>query len=420
MSTHSIPSRSLDEWLAYLESIHPTTIELGLERVGQVAKQLSLTHMPHSKVITVAGTNGKGSTCAYIEHCLTNAGYSVGVYSSPHLVDYRERVRLNHQMLTAPQHCQAFAAVEAARDDVSLSYFEFGTLAALWLLQQAAPDVILLEVGLGGRLDATNIVEPDVAVVTTVDFDHQAFLGDDIEQIGFEKAGIFRASKPAVLGDENLPKSVAQHASAIGANIIAAGVDFELQPSANDSWHYHSGELHIDDIAQPQLPIANLATAIAAIQALQLPVSDQAIRDGLAAAALPGRWQQLRSAPRVIADVAHNPQSTRLLAQQIARAKRQHAKVHAVVAMLADKDSLNSVKPLLPVIDHWHLAGLAVPRGASAAQLSQVFDCAVSQHINVSDALAQALETAGQDDMVVVFGSFYTVAEAQSVLQGNT
>ncbi|GGA75869.1 bifunctional folylpolyglutamate synthase/dihydrofolate synthase [Neiella marina] len=420
MSNTQIPSRSLAEWLAYLESIHPTTIELGLERVGQVADALSLTSFDGSKVITVAGTNGKGSTCAYIEHCLLQAGYSVGVYSSPHLVDYRERVRLDNQLLSEAAHCQAFAVIEAARGDVSLSYFEFGTLAALWLLQQQAPDVVLLEVGLGGRLDATNVVEPDVAVVTTVDFDHQAFLGDNIEQIGFEKAGIFRSGKPAILGDAQLPNSVAQHASNIGATIIAAGVHFDLKLDDNSCWCYCSDDYQLDAIAESQLPIENLATAVTAIRAAQLSVPDQTMRLGLAQASLPGRWQQLQTHPAVFADVAHNPQSTRLLANKISRCQRDGSKVYAVVAMLADKDSLNSIKPLLPVVDYWYLGGLGVPRGASAEQLAQAFACSVVTHPNVADALSQALESADQDDMVVVFGSFYTVAEAQSVLQGNT
>lgn len=413
-------SRSLNEWLAYLESIHPTTIELGLERVGAVAKTLALTELPGSTVITVAGTNGKGSTCAYIEQCLLAAGYSVGVYSSPHLLDYRERVRLNQQMLSEQAHCEAFAAVEQARAAVSLSYFEFGTLAALWLLKQQAPDVVLLEVGLGGRLDATNVVEPDVAVVTTVDIDHQAFLGDDKEQIGFEKAGIFRPNKPAILGDQDLPSSVLKHANAIGASAIRAGLDFQLERQSDGNWRYSSCAGEINDIAEPQLPPENVATAIAAIAATSLSCDALAIRQGIAAAALPGRWQTLQQQPWVVADVAHNPQSTNLLANKV-RSLAQDRQVYAVVAMLSDKDSQNSLIPMKAVVDHWYLAGLDVPRGADANHLAQSFP--ETNHVcchDVASALRQVLESASEDDMVIVFGSFYTVAEAQQLVQGNS
>ncbi|MBW8190405.1 bifunctional tetrahydrofolate synthase/dihydrofolate synthase [Neiella marina] len=420
MTQATSTSRSLNEWLAYLESIHPTTIELGLERVGAVANQLSLTELSNSKVITVAGTNGKGSTCAYIEQCLLAAGYSVGVYSSPHITDYKERVRINSQMLSEQAHCQAFAAVEAARGTVSLSYFEFGTLAAIWLLQQQAPDVVLLEVGLGGRLDATNIVEPDVAVVTTVDIDHQAFLGDDINQIGFEKAGIFRPHKPAILGDAKLPPTVLQHAQTIAAKPIRAGFEFQLN-AVDGKWCYQSATRSITAIDEPRLPVENMATAIAVIEAAQLDCDDEAIRTGLARAALPGRWQTLQTKPWVVADVAHNPQSTRLLSKKIAAVVNSARQVHGVVAMLGDKDSQNSLQPMKAVIDHWYLAGLDVPRGADANHLAEALaDTKLVCCQDVATALRQALESASEDDMVVVFGSFYTVAEAQQLLQGNS
>ena len=408
MEDVSVPSRSLEQWLAYLEAIHPVTIELGLERVGEVAQRLGLAHLNPAKVVLVAGTNGKGSTCCYMEQCLLEAGYRVGVYSSPHVLDYRERVRFNNNVLAEQVHCKAFAVVEQARGNISLSYFEFGTLAGLYLLQQAQLDVIILEVGLGGRLDATNVVEPDVSIVTSIDFDHQAFLGSDLNGIGFEKAGVFRSGKPAILGSEDLPASVLNHALTIGAVPYGLGRDFHL--STTDTGYCFHGQRQVwPAIPKPSLPLLNVATALAALEQLDLPLTSQAICAGIGKASLPGRWQVLQHQPQIVLDVAHNPESARLLAKTVQ--EQTCHKVLAVVAMLADKDSKNSLQPMAEVVDHWFVAGLDVPRGASAEQLScHLNSSSVNCFLSVEQAFDAAVNAATNDDLILVFGSFYTVA----------
>lgn len=414
-ATTPFASHSLTEWLSYLESIHPTEIELGLERVAQVAQRLDLCSLEPAKFVLVAGTNGKGSTCCYIEQCLMAAGYKVGVYSSPHVLDYKERVRVNGALLPDQQHCAAFATVELARGSTSLSYFEFGTLAALQLFKESQLDVVILEVGLGGRLDATNIVEPDVAVVTSIDFDHQGFLGSDLETIGFEKAGVFRSGKPAILGSDKLPSSVLQYAQKIKACPWVNQRDFQLKRTAQ-RYDYLGPQQQWSQLPEPKLPLVNLPTALAALEALGLELEQGAIQQGVAKASLLGRWQPLQESPLVILDVAHNPQATRLLLKNI---QAQPAKrVLAVVAMLSDKDSASSLQPMLPHVHSWYVAGLDVPRGASSELLSQSLTGASKAcFATVPAAMAAALESAQQDDMVIIFGSFYTVAEALAYWQ---
>lgn len=417
VTTTPFHSHSLTEWLTYLESIHPTSIDLGLERVGLVADRLMLRNLAPAKVILVAGTNGKGSTCRYMEQCLLQGGYQVGVYSSPHVLDYTERVRINGQLLGEQAHCEAFSKVERARQEISLSYFEFGTLAGIELLKGAKLDVIILEVGLGGRLDATNIVKPDVSVVTSVDFDHQGFLGSDLEKIGFEKAGVFRPQKPAILGSAQLPQSVLRHANSIAAQPWVVGQDVELIHQAG-SYTYQGRTVTYGELSEPQLPLLNLPTALAALEALSLPLTSEQVCQGVREASLPGRWQVLQDAPLLVLDVAHNPQATRHLAHRVVAASK--SKVHAVVAMLSDKDSASSLEPMLSHVDQWYVAGLDLPRGASAAQLAEHLSHAPHQlYPRVAQALNCALESAKQDDMVLVFGSFYTVAEALAA-QGVT
>lgn len=417
MVASSFNSHSLEEWLAYLESIHPTTIDLGLDRVGLVADALELRDLAPAIVILVAGTNGKGSTCCYMESCLLQGGYNVGVYSSPHVLDYKERVRVNGAMLSEQAHCQAFASVEQARGGTSLSYFEFGTLAGLVLLKQSQLDVILLEVGLGGRLDATNVVEPDVSVVTSVDFDHQGFLGSDLQKIGFEKAGVFRTGKPAILGSVELPESVLAQALAINARPWVVGQDVKLEQSAA-GYRYKGQGTTYQALPQSSLPWVNLPTALAALEAAGLTLSEQQVQQGVQEAKLPGRWQVLQQKPTLVLDVAHNPQATRLLAQKVAASSK--SRVLAVVAMLSDKDSASSLLPMLAEVDEWFVAGLDVPRGAAAEQLAQHIQSADPKCFwSVADALNSALESAQHDDMVLVFGSFYTVAEALA-FQGVT
>lgn len=410
-------SASLDDWLHYLENLHTKTIELGLDRVSQVADKLGV-RQPKVPVITVAGTNGKGSTVRYLEVILQHAGYSTGVYVSPHLYHYAERVRLNQQHLLDAEHTQAFAAVEAARGDTSLSYFEFGTLAALWLFQQHQPDVIILEVGLGGRLDAVNCVAPDVAVVTSIGLDHCDWLGDTRELIGFEKAGIFRAGKPAVCGDPDMPVTIGEHAQAIGAVLSQVGEQFSYQRHT-DSWHYRSETLNLTNLPLPQLPLANAATAIAALEGLALPVTAAAIAQGIGEASLAGRLQLLQTNPPVLLDVAHNPHAAAFLCD-IVQARFSDYDVIAVIGMLADKDIQGSLQALQPVVSEWALASLSEPRGASAQELQQALpptSVPVRKHDSVVAAFEYARErakAASRSTLVLVCGSFYTVGKIQA------
>ena len=432
-------SQSLADWLCYLESIHPVNIELGLGRVGQVATQLALTEFS-AKVITVAGTNGKGSTCALLERILLDAGYRVGVTSSPHIQDYRERVRINGEMLSAQAHADSFAFIEAGRGDTSLTYFEFTTLSALKLFQDADLDVVILEVGLGGRLDAANIVSADVAVITTIDIDHADWLGTDKAVIATEKAGIFRAGKQAICGVLNPPPTIAAYAEQIGAELTSVNQDY-CYSQTGDSWCWQTlsatsdEQLNLASLPLPQLPMQNAATAIAAIQALALPVPEAAIYSGIANATLAGRMQVVGQAPRQYLDVAHNPESARYLAVRLADLVAQSAtpvRVIAVVGMLKDKDIAASLAALTDVIDCWHLAALHGERAASQAQMVQALTDALSQSSKTNDSLSKsatthatialawqsAIQDADCNDIIIGFGSFFTVAEITQHING--
>ena len=433
-------SQSLADWLCYLESIHPVNIEMGLGRIGRVADALALTTFD-AKVITVAGTNGKGSTCALLERILLDAGYNVGVTSSPHIQDYRERVRVNGNMLTAQAHADSFEFIEAGRGDTTLTYFEFTTLSALKLFQDAALDVVILEVGLGGRLDASNIVSADVAVVTTIDIDHADWLGTDKAVIAREKAGIFRADKKAICGVINPPSTIAEYADEVGAELIAVNRDYTYTQSTQDwEWRAHSVNdnatpLMFSGLTLPQLPLQNAATAIAAVQALGIEIPESAIRSGVANATLAGRMQRLSSSPQQFLDVAHNPESARYLATQLTRLKQQAnspVNVIAVVGMLKDKDIAASLAALTNVIDSWHLAALQGERAASCQQIEQGLADAMllsgksndslSQQAMSHDTIALAWQSANQtadcNDIIIGFGSFFTVAEITQHISG--
>lgn len=288
MENKSIPQATspLAAWLSYLENLHSKTIDMGLERVSQVAARLDVLK-PAPFVFTVAGTNGKGTTCRTLESVLMSAGYRVGVYSSPHLVRYTERVRVQNRELPESAHTASFAEIEAARGEISLTYFEYGTLSALWLFKQAQMDVVILEVGLGGRLDATNIVDADVAVVTSIALDHIDWLGPDRESIGREKAGIFRANKPAVVGEPDMPHTIADVANEKGARLLRRGVDWQYEVQ-NNGWRFSDAQGALDNLPLPQVPQPNAATALAALRASGLVVSEQAIRNGIQSAILPG------------------------------------------------------------------------------------------------------------------------------------
>ncbi|MDR6991410.1 bifunctional tetrahydrofolate synthase/dihydrofolate synthase [Luteimonas sp. 3794] len=417
----------LSTWLARIEARHPTEIEMGLDRVGAVYARMDCGR-PAAQVITIAGTNGKGSTVAFVESIARAAGWRVGAYTSPHLLAYNERVRIDGRDVEDAALVEAFEAVEGARGDTPLTYFETGTLAALWLFARAGLDLAVLEVGLGGRLDAVNIVEPDVAVITTVGLDHQDWLGDDIEAIGREKVGIARAWKPLIVGETDPPASVLQHAYRIGAVAIRGGSDFLYAPTDASTWTWREVgfevELPMPALAAP-VQLRNAAVAIAAIRALDRDVDDAALAAGIASATVAGRLQRFeRQGVEIVVDVAHNPQAAQALADWLVAAPAAGHTV-AVYAALADKDAAGVVTALGASITHWHLAGstAAGARGQDAAALrarvSDALSGDASEHVDVEAALAEALNRAAAGDRVLVFGTFHAAAAALRVLQGR-
>lgn len=411
MSQTYIPqaTSSLTMWLDYLTSIHSSAIDLGLDRVQAVAKIAQLTK-PAAKIITVAGTNGKGSTCALMEAILLDAGYSVGVYSSPHLIRYNERVRVNGQDLPDHKHCAAFDFIENQRGDISLSLFEFGTLAALRLFQTENVDVVLLEVGLGGRLDATNVVEHDVSVITSLAIDHVDWLGDDINVIGFEKAGIYRSGKPAICGQPSAPSTVAAHADDIGAELYQVGIQYDYQLVSESTWRWVSGAFSLDDLPIPGLPLQNAATALMTLSCANLELSDINIVKGLKAASLPGRMQTLQSKPTILLDVAHNPHSAEYLVSKITDLY-PHRQIHMVVAMLHDKDIESTLQHLSQLSPLWYPASLSGPRAASADEVCQFLTTYTDKYQTPVEAFKAAMTNANSDDVIIVVGSFHTVGE---------
>ena len=404
----------LATWLSYLEQLHTSAIELGLTRVKQVAERLDLLK-PAPYVFTVAGTNGKGTTCATLEAVLIKAGYKVGVYSSPHLIRYTERVRIQGKELTEQEHVNALTTIEDGRGETSLTYFEFGTLSALYLFKQAQVDVAILEVGLGGRLDATNIVDSNVGVITSIALDHTDWLGHDRESIGREKAGILRANCPAVIGEPDMPISIADVALEIGATLFRCDKEWQYQPLAT-GWNWQSTEHHFTDLPLPDVPLANAATALAALMQSSLPISEQAIRDGLQQAKLPGRFQTISYDPRVILDVGHNPHAAAYLASRLANLSNKKGKLRAVVGMLTDKDIAGTLAHLVPLVDDWYCAPLTGPRGTTAQQIAQYLPKAYTFN-SVEAAWQQAYVDADKSDIIIIFGSFHTVAEVLQVLE---
>ncbi|WP_372386291.1 bifunctional tetrahydrofolate synthase/dihydrofolate synthase [Xanthomonas sp. NCPPB 2586] len=398
---------------------------MGLERVREVAARLQI-EAPAKHVIVVGGTNGKGSTVAFIEAIGRAAGWKVGTYTSPHLLRYNERVRIHGVEASEAQLVAAFVAVEAARGDTALTYFEFGTLAALWLLQQSALELAVLEIGLGGRLDAVNIIDADVAVITTVDIDHTDWLGEDREAIGAEKAGIIRGWKPVVLGEIDPPSSVLRRAYQLGANAIRAGSDYFHEPIDAQHWRWRDVaqtlELPMPALQAP-VQLANAAAAIAALQALPVEVPATAWAQGVAAAQLPGRLQRVaRDGVELMLDVGHNPQAARALAQALGKATPAGTTV-ALYAALADKDVRGVVEALTGCVDQWALAGLEGARGQSAealrARLQGTAAAQAACHGDVAGALHAVLAEAQPGDRVLVFGSFHTVADALQALHSG-
>jgi dihydrofolate synthase/folylpolyglutamate synthase len=416
----------LPAWLDYQQRVHPRAIELGLDRVHAVWQRLGAPQ-PAPTVITVGGTNGKGSTVAFLEAMLRADGKRVGAYTSPHLLRYNERVRIDGAEASDAALVAAFERIEAARGDVALTYFEYGTLAALVLFADAKLDVALLEVGLGGRLDAVNLIDADAAIVTTIDIDHQDWLGNDRDSIGREKAGIFRAGRPAIIGDADSPRGLLDAAAAAGADVRIAGRDFSIDV-ADDDWRWRSGDAALS-LPHPTLDApcqhANAAAAIAALFALRnrLGWNIRAIARGVADARVGARLQRFASAPELIIDVAHNPQAARVLARWLATHPARGRTI-AVFGALDDKDVRGIVEPLGEAIGAWHLAGLAndSPRGLAASALGDLVRGVeiAGMHDDVAGALAAAVRGAAGDDRVIAFGSFFVAAVALTFAESRS
>lgn len=417
---HSFKS-NLTEWLSYLESIHSVEIDLGLARISAVAEKLNI-NFANSTVITVAGTNGKGTTCAFLENAFLAQNLTCAVYSSPHIERFNERLRIDRCEVDDNAIVNAFEAIELIRGDITLTYYEYTTLAAFIVLMAEQPDVIILEVGLGGRLDATNIIDADIAVITTIDLDHQAFLGDTREAIGFEKAGIMRSNKPVVIGDVVPPKSLAVHADNIAAKAFFREQSFTVALSDNGvDWSWSSEQNYFTALNACHIPQDNVSTAIMVLEILTdklaLSLDSQFLNQIIAETKVAGRMEKFSIDGDVILDVGHNPQASRYLAAKLH--ELNYPKVHAVLGMLADKDITNTVAALLPEVGHWYLGSLDVARGCKAEEIAKrllINPSKVNCFDNVSQAFKMAKQNAKATDLVLVFGSFHTVAEIRRLL----
>jgi dihydrofolate synthase/folylpolyglutamate synthase len=427
---------TLDEWLSHCERLHPVTIDMGLARVGAVWQRTGITlgspmgredeGLDGAVVFTVAGTNGKGSTCAMLEGILLASGFKVGVYGSPHLVHFEERCRINGELVKAADLVPHFEAIEAARGDTALTYFEFTTLAIMRLLATSVLDAVVLEVGLGGRLDAVNVVDTDCAVITSIDLDHMEYLGPDRESIGREKAGIMRAGRPAIVSDPQVPDSIVRHAADIGADLWLFGRDHNYAGD-RQQWSWGGRNKRFNGMAYPSLrganQLLNASGVLAALEAMRsrLPVSAQAVRTGLATVELPGRFQIIPGQPTLILDVAHNPHAAATLAANLDQ-MGFFPRTHAVWGAMADKDLGGMIAKLRPLVDAWYCCDLPTGRAAPASQLKDAIETEIvarplatapkattSEHADPMAALKAALAAADPTDRIVVFGSFYTV-----------
>ncbi|MEE3696377.1 bifunctional tetrahydrofolate synthase/dihydrofolate synthase [Glaesserella parasuis] len=414
---------SLETWLSYLEKSHFKPIDMGLERIRKVAEELDLLK-PAPYVITVAGTNGKGSTCKLLEMALLKAGLKVGVYSSPHLIHYNERVRIQGQAVGNADLITTFDYIEQHKS-ASLTYFEFGTLAALDLFRKAKIDVAILEVGLGGRLDATNIVDPDFAVITSIDIDHVEFLGDNREAIGREKAGIFRPNIPVVIGEPDCPQSILDYAKELQCHVFRRDIDWTFSAESDRlQWQSKTKSL---TVPLPKIPQPNCATALAVLTQLPFELSDEILAQAVEEAKMTGRFQLLgeqdfakfsqnRPLAQVFIDVGHNPHAARYLADRLAEWIQPNRKIYAVFSALVDKDLSGIVEPLEDLIDEWYCAGLQGYRGQRATEVKSKLLAALPNakavaYENVIEASQVIFETANEQDIILVFGSFHTVAD---------
>lgn len=418
LSSHS-SRQNLDEWLFYIESIHFTEIDMGLTRIKRVAERLAID-LSGSKIITVAGTNGKGTTCAFLENALLLEKHSVAVYSSPHIELFNERLRINKTDVTDQALINAFENIEKARENISLSYYEYTTLAALIVVSEIKPNYLILEVGLGGRLDATNMIDCDVAVLTTIGLDHQAFLGNTREKIGFEKAGIMRENTYAVVGDPRPPESVLKYAENIKAKLLCREQQFHITENSTH-WCFSLKDDVYKQLLKPHIPIDNVATALTVLSLFDIPISSEKINTVIAQTKVPGRMEffteHLPKQCDVLLDVGHNPQAARYLSRQIK--EMNYKKIFAVTGMLIDKDITNALSPLIKQVDAWYLGSLQVNRGATAEHVFEKLNLgkeSVNCFDNVTQAFKMASAVASADDLILVYGSFYTVAEIRRLL----
>lgn len=432
---------NLESWLDYIHALHPTEIELGLDRVLEVAKRMGI-EQPKSQIITVAGTNGKGSSVALLEAILVAHGIGVGSYTSPHLHRYNERIKISGEEVTDEILCQAFQQVEAGRQNTRLTYFEFGTLAALWVFEQSSPDVIVLEVGLGGRLDAVNIIDADVAIITSISIDHTEWLGSNTELIGREKAGVIRAGKPVICSEPNPPTSLLNCAEELAAPVLRIGVDFgfEIQSQAESKrtnelgWWGENGQgerLEFTGLPQPLLSADLAASAIQALQFININLTKEKLSAALVSAKLPGRFEQVRDEGHgrdVLFDVAHNPAAAANLASNIEalkKTRKEVGKIIVVLAMMADKDTIGFYQALESVVDFWYITQFDDQRSMPAEKLeSKLNSTHASKNIQKIDSIklayGQACDLNNPENLIVVTGSFFTVAAVRGMILGLT
>ena len=414
---------NLTDWLGYIESIHPSTIDLTLERTRIVIERLNLdVSFP---ILTIGGTNGKGSTCSILESIYKEAGYKVACYTSPHFLHFNERIKIQAVAVSDDLICEAFSRIESAREGVTLTYFEYGTIAAMIIFSEAHVDVAILEVGLGGRLDAVNVFDADCAIVTTVDLDHMDYLGHTREAIGFEKAGIYRTEKIAICGDFDPPQSLIKHAEFIHADLKIIGKDFGYE-AHHDSFDFLIDSSFVMNVPLPKLQgdfqLANATNALMAVKAMEdkLPLTEISIQKGITLTLLPGRFQEVKKMPSLIFDVAHNPQAARSLSHNL----KTHAvpgKTIAVFSILKDKDIFGVIKVLNLDIDDWFIAEIQNERAASIETISNTIQkINPSAHIeafkNIQEAYQFASKEATRNDRIIVFGSFFTVADIMKII----
>lgn len=422
ISELSLNSRSLSDWLVYIETCHPSRIDLGLERILSVAERLQVLNF-NCPVVTVAGTNGKGSSVALTAAILSAAGYRVGTYTSPHLIRYQERIQVAGQCISSQDLCRAFLEIEKNRCNILLTYFEFGTLAALWYFKQAALDLIILEIGLGGRLDAVNCVDADLAIISTIDFDHMDWLGDTREKIGFEKAAIMRPKQPCVCGDFAPPQSILNTAQSLACPLYRQGIEFDYKIQMQ-CWSWNSKQLSLRNLPLPNIDCQNAATVLQAIELLgdHFIISPLAIQEGLKRVFIPGRFHIIeKNRHQIIIDVAHNPAGGECLSKRLANIPCL-GNTYAVTGMLANKDIINTLRPLRHHVDHWSVCDLTEQRGAKAAKLKQsLLDLEVSQTIlefsSPDLAFRHTYSQLQKNDRLLVFGSFHTAAAIYRCLE---